>query len=140
MQFRQFLRLKILREINVGEFRSVNIAFLAIFWGSEFCQFGKFQPSKSAKMHENQDFAILESRKLISRKIWVIEKSWNLHAVLLFSKNVWILLSWLMRRQTFVRESYFNDRLKLIHVWRDWNSSCFEFQTSSFAYKVKRGR
>ena len=28
------------------------------------------------------DFALLESPKLISRKIWVIEKSWNFHTVL----------------------------------------------------------
>ena len=27
------------------------------------------------------DFALLESPKLISRKIWVTEKSWNFHTV-----------------------------------------------------------
>jgi len=50
------------------------------FWGSEFCEFGKFQPSKSAKIHKKSkfraskfvkkaDFALQESPKLISRKI-----------------------------------------------------------------------
>ena len=28
------------------------------------------------------DFAVLESQKLISRKIWVMEKLWNFHIVL----------------------------------------------------------
>ena len=56
--------------------------------GCEFCCFGKYQPSKSAKFHKNQttepenvlkwqlaDFALLESTTLISRNIWVIDKS-----------------------------------------------------------------
>ena len=48
--------------------------------GFEFCSFGKFQTSKSAKIQKNEnsqplnmlktaDFAILETQKLISRKI-----------------------------------------------------------------------
>ena len=45
----------------------------------------KFQPSENAKIHEKSkfraskcaemaDFSLLESSKLISRKMWVIEK------------------------------------------------------------------
>ena len=37
----------ILREINFGESRSAQTALFAIF--------GKFQPSKSAKIHKNQN-------------------------------------------------------------------------------------
>ena len=39
---------KILDEINFGESRSSKIAIFALL-GSEICQFGTFQPSKSAK-------------------------------------------------------------------------------------------
>ena len=31
-----------------------NLPFLP-FWGYEFCSFGEFQPSKSAKFHKNQN-------------------------------------------------------------------------------------
>ena len=59
------------------------------FRGCEFCSFGKFQPSKSAKIHKNQnskcgkmaDFEIQGSSKLISRKISMTQKSWNFFAV-----------------------------------------------------------
>ena len=35
----------------------------------------------SLKFVKMADFALLESQKLISRKIWVIEKGWNFHHV-----------------------------------------------------------
>ena len=38
----------------------------------------KFRASKCVKM---ANFALLENQKLISRKIWVIEKLWNFHIV-----------------------------------------------------------
>ena len=34
------------------------------------------------------DFALLESPKLISRKIWVIEKSWNFHTVHIYDSEI----------------------------------------------------
>ena len=40
------------------------------------------------------DFALLESQKLISCKIWVIEKSWNFHTVKFMSpKATWLFSS-----------------------------------------------
>ena len=53
--------------------------------------FGQFQPSKSAKTPKSKnsetlnvlmaDFARRDYLKLISRKIWVMEKCWNFHTV-----------------------------------------------------------
>ena len=43
------------------------------------------------------DFALLESPKLISRKVWVIEKSWNFHTVYFqfvgphFENGLWLI-------------------------------------------------
>ena len=42
-------------------------------------QKSKFKASKCVEM---ADFALQESSKLISRKIWVIQKSWNFHTVI----------------------------------------------------------
>ena len=50
---------------------SKNCRYFAILW---ICWFGGFQPSKSAKIHENHFIAFKYVQKLISRKIWVIEK------------------------------------------------------------------
>ena len=47
---------QILREINLGESRSSKTAVFAIFWGSEFCSLGGFQPTKIAKIHEKSNF------------------------------------------------------------------------------------
>ena len=58
----------------------------------DFVNFYKFQPPKSAKFHKNEkfraskcvkivDFELLESSKLISRKIGLLQKSWNFHIV-----------------------------------------------------------
>ena len=47
------------------------------FWGSGFWYFGKYQTSNV----EKADFAPVESQKLISHKIWVIEKLCNFHTV-----------------------------------------------------------
>ena len=69
-------------------FRTSTFSKFAIFLFFGFLNyvFERFQPSKSAKIHkaskltasisgEIADFAILDSTKLISRKIWVAEKS-----------------------------------------------------------------
>ena len=92
-KFQDFSIIQILREIDFGDCTSFNYCQFGNFRGSEFW-FGKFQPWKSAIIHENlkskhlnvlkkAHFARLEFQKLISRKIWVIEKSWNfpLHCV-----------------------------------------------------------
>ena len=50
-----FFVTKILREINFGEFTSSKTAVFGNFSGSDICWFGKFQPSKSAKNHKNQN-------------------------------------------------------------------------------------
>ena len=46
---------EILREINVGKSRSLKTAGFGNFEDNEFCRFGKFQPSKSAKIHNDQN-------------------------------------------------------------------------------------
>ena len=50
------------------------------------------------------DFALLESPKLISRKIWVIEKSWNFHTVNMYLHDLFCshfngIVSWGVRVQ-----------------------------------------
>ena len=69
-KFHDFPITQILREINFGESISSKTAVFAFLGGSEFCQFGKFQPSKSAKFRASMcvtmaDFAFLKSLKLI---------------------------------------------------------------------------
>ena len=49
------------------------------FWRLQFTKWTKFLAPKMAKMAV---FALLESTKLISHKISVIQKSWNFHTVL----------------------------------------------------------
>ena len=53
---KRFSVTQILREINLGESRSSKTAVFAIFWGSEFCSLGGFQPTKIAKIHEKSNF------------------------------------------------------------------------------------
>ena len=53
-KFQNFFVTQILHETNIGEFRSCKIAIFGYFRGSEFWQIGKFQPSKSAKIHKKQ--------------------------------------------------------------------------------------
>ena len=48
------------------------------FWRLKFTKSTKFRAPKLAKTTVLQ---ILDSQKLISRKIWVIGKSWNFHTV-----------------------------------------------------------
>ena len=40
----------------------VKLPFLP-FWSSEFCYFGQFQPSESAKVHKNQNSEVLNVLK-----------------------------------------------------------------------------
>ena len=54
-KFQEFSVIKILRGINLGECRNPKTTIFAIFKISEFCSFGEFQLSKSAKMHKNKN-------------------------------------------------------------------------------------
>ena len=79
-KFNNFSVTKILREINFRDSKSPKTAVSCHFRSCEFCTFGEFQPSKSEEIHKKSkfraskcvktaDFALLESLKLISRKI-----------------------------------------------------------------------
>ena len=50
-----FLSTQFLREINFGESKSSTTTVFAYFEGLKFCKFGKFQPSKIAKFHKEQN-------------------------------------------------------------------------------------
>ena len=54
-KFQDFSVTLILREINFEESRISKIAIYCNSKGSELCLFGKLQPLKSAKIHENQN-------------------------------------------------------------------------------------
>ena len=80
VEISRFSVLQILREINFREYRSPKTAVFANFGGSEFGYFGRFEPLKNGKIHKKSkfraskcvkmsDLALLESPKLISRKI-----------------------------------------------------------------------
>ena len=69
-KFRNLSAIHILREINFEDCRS------QILW---IVFFGKFPPLEIAKKW--QFLELLESQKLISRKIWVTEKFWIFHTV-----------------------------------------------------------
>ena len=85
---------QILREINfedsrrtksaiVTHFRGYEFWFLYIFalWKAKIYQIYKIRSLRNSECGKMADFARVESPKLISRKIWVIEKSWNFHTV-----------------------------------------------------------
>ena len=54
-KFQDFSVAQILREIKFGEDKSCKTAIFCQFRGTEFWLFGKFQPLKSAKIHETQN-------------------------------------------------------------------------------------
>ena len=53
-KFHDFSVTQILREIKFGEIRSYENAVSSILM-TEFCYFIRFQPSKSAEIHKNQN-------------------------------------------------------------------------------------
>ena len=73
-------------------------------------------------------FELLESTKLISRKIWVIEKSWNFHTVV-DKSNVfeWCLIYWYFYSDPNLNSPFQNCKAKIIllnnfvsqeiHIW-----------------------
>ena len=79
-KFQDFCVIQILREINFGESRSSKIAFFAILVTLDFVDMVNFSLQKVQKFIKKStfrafkcfkmaDFALLESPKLISRKI-----------------------------------------------------------------------
>ena len=62
-KFHDFAISQILREINFGDYVSAKTAVFNHFGGCEFCSFGELQPSKSAKIHENQNLEPLNVLK-----------------------------------------------------------------------------
>ena len=90
-KFQDFCITQILREISFEDSKSAKSAILThlealnfnfhdflYFLKAAIYQMNKFTALKMAKL---AGFAILKSSKLISRKIWVIQKSWNFHTV-----------------------------------------------------------
>ena len=89
-KFHDFSINQFLREINFGDFKNAKSAFfttskaLTLYFYDVFCTFWrlKFKKKKSTfrapKVKKKLAvFWLQEVTKLISRKIWVIEKSWN---------------------------------------------------------------
>ena len=54
-KFQNLSVIQILREINFGYYKGAKSAVFCHFRGCEVCSFGKFQPSKSAKMLKSQN-------------------------------------------------------------------------------------
>ena len=65
-KFHDFSITHILCEINFGDSRSAKTAVFALLGSVNFCPFGKYQASKSARIHENQNS---EHRKVLK---WLI--------------------------------------------------------------------
>ena len=118
-KFQDFCVIQILREINFGESRSCESAIFCHFRDFEvwillirqisafkMCQNSLKSKYRASKCVRIADFVLLESQKLISRKIWVREKSWNFNTVQI-SIRKW---------HTFWRTTY--------HVWEIWWSYC----------------
>ena len=103
-KFLDFRITQILREIKFGNSRSaksatfthskaLNSDFYEFFYFQrlKFTKLTKFRAPKMAKMAKMAVFELLDSPKLISRKIWVVEKPWNFHIMYvfcLFRKNI----------------------------------------------------
>ena len=54
-KFQNFSVIQILREINTRDSRSCKKCLFCHFRASEYCGFGQFQPSKSAKLNKTQN-------------------------------------------------------------------------------------
>ena len=97
LKFSNFSATLNLREINFGWFQKVKDCYFNHFEGFEFWFLQKFhtwnvkssQKFRVTQMVKITDFEASKGPKLISRKIWVTEKSLNFHIVLLISRNFW---------------------------------------------------
>ena len=64
------------------------------------------------------DFALLESQKLISRKIWVLEKSWYFHSVEINIVWNFIITQWVVTLKSyFAYVSSTSTTLKWCYTW-----------------------
>ena len=91
--FRIFLTLRFLREINLKNLEVAKLPFFTTLGALNYVKLVKFshlkvkkKNSNGSKMCKMADLALLKSSILISRKIWGIEKSWNFHTVPCFPK------------------------------------------------------
>ena len=100
-KFQDFSVILISCEIKVGESRNSKTAVFAISKALNFVDFAnlslqKYKMHKISKFRASKrvimsDLTLLESEKLISRKIWVIEELWNFHTVsCIWYYGVWI--------------------------------------------------
>ena len=81
-KFKSFLSFRFYVKSILQNLDVTKMPFFCNFRGSEFGQFGKFQRSKSAKIHEilnSERVNVLQT--LISRNIWVAEKRYDFHTV-----------------------------------------------------------
>ena len=76
---------------------------LLIWWIAAFkkCKNSKKSKFRAFKCVKMADFGLLESSKLISRKIWVIQKLWNFHNVIWTAEKFRQFLHWFHEILTF---------------------------------------
>ena len=120
MEISRFFCDSILREISFRESRRSKSTIFAILRFLNFATLVNFSFQKVQKFIKNQNseplkkkiLQLLESQKLISRKIWVIEKSQNFHTVLWnqFWLIKWFLTYWI------IDVSHFLDPIINLHV------------------------
>ena len=74
------------------------------------------------------DFVLQESPNLISRKIWVVEKSWNFYTVFPknFLPNAWGLESTKVKTRTETKDKMAkNKALQIVFLaWQDLDVDC----------------
>ena len=94
-KFHNFSITQILREITFGDCRSAKSANLKSLWiliFMKFCSFWRLKFTKvtnfrAPKMAKAAFLDLQNSPKLISRKIWMTEKSWNFQDYSYFTWN-----------------------------------------------------
>ena len=94
------------------------IWYFSAFWKYKNSQKLKFRASKCVK---KADFALLQCPKLISRKIWMIEKSWNFHTVayipLCTTKNLAHSTIFYKKPDLCQTLTYVHDVISNIYAW-----------------------
>ena len=81
------------------------------FWRLKLTKSTKFRAKK--KLEKTAFFALLDPLKLISRKIWVIEKSWNLRNVPFFLLEIAFYLA--IIEKVFTAEEKIIEQPKAFH-------------------------
>jgi len=88
-KFHNFSLTQIIREINFWDSRNAKsdiLTYLQVLIFMNFCIFWRLEFTKSTKIRapeiaKTAVLLLLDSPKLISRKIWMTEKTWNFHTV-----------------------------------------------------------